>query len=64
MNGLDRDRTGGVVGGSRAAVVAWFGESGEHLEERGVRRLSDGSGGTGVAHGDRTVRLTRCPFMP
>jgi hypothetical protein len=64
MNGLDRDRTGGAVGGSRAGGAAWgppspvrrskSGESGERVTEPPGREPPTATG---------PGRLARCPFV-
>jgi hypothetical protein len=55
MNGLDRDRTGGAVGGSRAAVRrSKSGESGERVTEPPGREPPTATG---------PGRLARCPFV-
>src|SRR6266852_6120311 len=51
---LDRDRTGGAAGGSRATERSGPPESGASLEERRVRRVGDGAGRAGAARGART----------
>src|SRR6266481_5820336 len=51
---IDRDRTGGAAGGSRATERSGPPESGAALEERRVRRVGDGAGRAGAARGDRT----------
>src|SRR5258708_4924812 len=51
---IDRDRTGGAAGGSRATERSGPPESGASLEERRVRRVGDGAGRAGAARGART----------
>jgi len=47
MNGLDRDRTGGVVGGSRASGAAWAPRVRCAARRGRVRRVGDGAGCAG-----------------
>jgi hypothetical protein len=63
MNRLDRDRTGGAVGGSRVGARSGppspvrrseSGESGERVTEPTAREPLTATG---------PVRLARCPFM-